>query len=106
VFKTYRAHHFHSVTHECYAVFRGRSELLLGRGPLDDDDERDGGEGRVVVGWREGDVIVLPVSFPFVCVVASEGLKGAERCWERRRGLVIVRLVPRGIMSILVYTLR
>ncbi|KAI9871325.1 MAG: hypothetical protein M1830_003032, partial [Pleopsidium flavum] len=61
VFKTYRAHHFHSVTHECYAVFNGRSELLLGRGPLDDDDDDDGGEKeRVVVGLGVGDVIVLP----------------------------------------------
>jgi uncharacterized protein YjlB len=32
VFKTYRAHHFHSVTHECYAIFKGSSRLLLGAG--------------------------------------------------------------------------
>ena len=31
VFKHYPAHHFHSVTHECYAVFNGSSRLLLGR---------------------------------------------------------------------------
>lgn len=30
VFKTYTAHHFHSVTHECYAVFRGSSKLFIG----------------------------------------------------------------------------
>lgn len=35
VFKHYPAHHFHSVTHECYAVFKGRSSLLLGVGPHD-----------------------------------------------------------------------
>ncbi|KAF2789671.1 hypothetical protein K505DRAFT_352413 [Melanomma pulvis-pyrius CBS 109.77] len=39
VFKTYRAHHFHSATHECYAVFKGSSRLLLGRGPLDSPAE-------------------------------------------------------------------
>ena len=55
VFKHYPAHHFHSVTHECYAVFGGRSKLLLGRGPLEMMEE-----GRVVVELRVGDAIVLP----------------------------------------------
>ena len=55
VFKTYRAHHFHSVTHECYAVFKGKSRLLLGRGPLDEE------EGGVEVELSRGDIIVLPV---------------------------------------------
>lgn len=76
-FKTYWRHHFHSVTHECYAVIRGQSRMLLGVGPLDceveDEDEDEGREEEegekggaerrgveVVVG--EGDVIVLPVS--------------------------------------------
>ncbi|KAI9810616.1 MAG: hypothetical protein M1827_006178 [Pycnora praestabilis] len=58
VFKTYRAHHFHSVTHECYAVFRGSSKVLLGRGPLDSL------EGGAEVDLRVGDAIVLPVSEP------------------------------------------
>ncbi len=31
VFKHYPRHQFHSVTHECYAVFKGGSRLLLGR---------------------------------------------------------------------------
>ncbi|KAF2006743.1 hypothetical protein P154DRAFT_224161 [Amniculicola lignicola CBS 123094] len=35
VFKTVRTHHFHSVTHECYAVFKGQSRLLLSRWPSD-----------------------------------------------------------------------
>ncbi|KAJ9668430.1 hypothetical protein H2201_001478 [Coniosporium apollinis] len=56
VFKTYTAHHFHSVTHECYAVFKGKSTLLLGRGPL---DQREGG---VEVELGVGDIIVLPGS--------------------------------------------
>lgn len=55
VFKTFRTHHFHSVTHECYAVFRGSSTLLLGRGPLES-------EGGVEVRLAQGDIIVLPVS--------------------------------------------
>lgn len=58
VFKTYKTHHFHSVTHECYAVFRGRSRLLLGRGPLDGDEEGNGGQ---IVELGAGDAIVLPV---------------------------------------------
>ncbi|KAI9746763.1 MAG: hypothetical protein M4579_007604, partial [Chaenotheca gracillima] len=61
VFKTFRAHHFHSVTHECYAVFRGSSRLLLGRGPLDDSEESDGDRhDRVEVVVSKGDAIVLP----------------------------------------------
>ena len=57
-FKHYPTHHFHSVTHECYAAFKGSSKMLLGRGPLDD---RDGG---VEVEMNAGDIIVLPVSHP------------------------------------------
>ncbi|ORX93203.1 hypothetical protein BCR34DRAFT_500097 [Clohesyomyces aquaticus] len=68
VFKTYRAHHFHSVTHECYAVFKGESRLLLGRGPL--DREEDG--GAVEVDLRRGDVIVLPAGVSH-CSVSSDG---------------------------------
>jgi uncharacterized protein YjlB len=55
VFKTYKAHHFHSVTHECYAVFKGKSTLLLGVGPTDE-------EKGVQVNVETGDIIVLPVS--------------------------------------------
>jgi uncharacterized protein YjlB len=55
VFKHYPAHHFHSVTHECYAVFKGHSRLLLGRGPLDPVDGEE-----VLVDLRMGDAIVLP----------------------------------------------
>jgi uncharacterized protein YjlB len=54
-FKAVTSHHFHSVTHECYGVFKGSSRLLLGRGPL--DDEKGGKEVDVGV----GDVVVLPV---------------------------------------------
>ena len=62
--KAIRTIHFHSVTHECYAVLRGASVLLLGRGPL--DPERSGGSGDedtpfgVEVEVRAGDVVVVP----------------------------------------------
>ena len=66
VFKTYRAHHFHSVTHECYAIFKGSSRLLLGRGPL--DDPNDGG---IEVDVSVGDIIVLPVREHITLIVPS-----------------------------------
>ena len=66
VFKTFKAHHFHSVTHECYAVFSGSSRLLLGRGPLDDPDA--GKE----VDLRAGDMIVLPSGVAH-CSLSSDG---------------------------------
>jgi uncharacterized protein YjlB len=55
IFRHYGAHHFHSVTHECYAVFKGCSTVLLGRGPLDPNS----GE-YAVVDLKRGDAIVLP----------------------------------------------
>lgn len=66
VFKTFTAHHYHSVTHECYAIFKGSSKLLLGRGPLDDP------EGGTEVGVKTGDVIVLPAGVAH-CSLSSEG---------------------------------
>lgn len=54
-FKTYTAHHFHSVTHECYAVFKGKTRLRLGKGPLDDENVPN-----VEVDLFTGDVIILP----------------------------------------------
>lgn len=60
IFKHYPAHHFHSVTHELYAVFKGHSHLLLGRGPLDE-------ESGVEVDLRVGDCIVLPAGVAHCC---------------------------------------
>jgi uncharacterized protein YjlB len=60
-FKTYWKHHFHSVTHECYAVVGGRSRLLLGVGPPGTGSRGEGdGQGETVELIR-GDVIILPV---------------------------------------------
>ncbi|CAG9952788.1 unnamed protein product [Clonostachys rosea f. rosea IK726] len=47
-------HHFHPNTHECYAVVKGSSELLIGVGPLDSEAEGE------VIHVESGDVIVLP----------------------------------------------
>lgn len=56
VFGHYPAHHYHSVTHECYAVFKGDTRFLLGKGPLDGED------CGVEVDLHAGDIIVQPVS--------------------------------------------
>jgi uncharacterized protein YjlB len=63
VFKHYPAHHFHSVTHELYAVFKGHSRLLLGRGPLDAAKE----DGDLELELRTGDCIVLPAGVAHCC---------------------------------------
>ncbi|CZR52618.1 uncharacterized protein PAC_02495 [Phialocephala subalpina] len=67
VFKHYPAHHFHSVTHECYAVFKGHSRLLLGRGPLDPGTEND-----LLVDLKEGDAIVLPAGVAHCSLESSD----------------------------------
>ena len=67
VFKHYPACHFHSVTHEAYAVFKGWSKIRLGRGPLDDDLDKD-----VVIDVSVGDVIVLPAGVAHCSVESSD----------------------------------
>ncbi|PMD22437.1 hypothetical protein NA56DRAFT_570371 [Hyaloscypha hepaticicola] len=67
VFKHYPAHHFHSVTHELYAVFKGHSRLLLGRGPLD----AVRGDGDLMVELGVGDCIVLPAGVAHCCLESS-----------------------------------
>ncbi|KAI9737209.1 MAG: hypothetical protein M1818_005741 [Claussenomyces sp. TS43310] len=68
IFKHYARHHFHSVTHECYAVFRGSSRLLLGRGPLD-----KAGDGDLEVILHTGDAIVLPAGVAHCSLESEEG---------------------------------
>ena len=66
-FKHYPTHHFHSVTHECYAAFQGSSRMLLGRGPLDDRD------GSVEVDVQAGDIIVLPAGVSHSNLESKDG---------------------------------
>ena len=85
VFKSFWKRHYHSVTHECYAVVGGGSELEIGgggggagKGGAGEDGEGQGRERErekgsgVVVRVEQGDVIVLPVSrfpaFPTSCL--------------------------------------
>jgi len=69
VFGHFAHHHFHSITHECYAVFRGYSRLLLGKGPLDESTEG------IEVDLKEGDAIVLPAGVAH-CSLESGGEYG------------------------------
>ncbi|TVY35040.1 Uncharacterized protein LOCC1_G006892 [Lachnellula occidentalis] len=65
IFKHYPTHHFHSVTHECYAVSSGHSKLLLGRGPHE-------AEAGLIVEVAEGDAIVLPAGVAHCCLESSD----------------------------------
>ncbi|KAH7357216.1 hypothetical protein BKA65DRAFT_222908 [Rhexocercosporidium sp. MPI-PUGE-AT-0058] len=67
VFKHVGTHHFHSVTHECYAVFKGHSRLLLGRGPLDPETEDD-----LMLELGAGDAIVLPAGVAHCSLESSD----------------------------------
>jgi uncharacterized protein YjlB len=60
--KTYPTAHFHSVSHECYAIFQGKSTFRLGRSPIDLDTNEHGERLGHDVALERGDVIVLPVS--------------------------------------------
>ena len=55
--KAFPTPHYHSITHECYAVFAGRSEVLLGKSPIDGEDVPG-----LKLELAKGDIIVLPVS--------------------------------------------
>lgn len=64
VFKAFQRHHFHSVTHEAYAVVRGSGKMLLGVGPLSAsqvDAEVPNNANGTEVALGLGDLIVLPV---------------------------------------------
>ncbi|KAJ2905769.1 hypothetical protein MKZ38_004446 [Zalerion maritima] len=60
--KTYKTAHFHSNTHECYAVLQGSSTLLLGKSPADADSDVEGNEFGMKISVSPGDVFVLPES--------------------------------------------
>lgn len=58
---TYGVAHFHSNTHECYAVIKGSSTYSLGKSPLDEDFNERGEENGMKLSVAKGDVFVLPV---------------------------------------------
>jgi uncharacterized protein YjlB len=66
--KTYPTPHFHSVSHECYAVFQGKSTFRLGKSPIDPDTNEHGERLGHDVVLERGDVIVLPVSLALVTI--------------------------------------
>jgi uncharacterized protein YjlB len=66
--KTYPTAHFHSVSHECYAIFQGKSTFRLGRSPIDADTNEHGERLGHDVVLERGDIIVLPVSPALVAI--------------------------------------
>lgn len=80
-FKHYPAHHYHSVTHECYAIFKGSSRLLLGRGPLDPADKDD-----LLIDLNIGDAIVLPAGVAHCNIESSDDYEYVglyPKVWEK-----------------------
>lgn len=75
--KTYKIAHFHTNTHECYAVLSGETLYEVGKSPIDDEFDADGKRTGFRVWLEQGDVFVLPVrNIPL--------LKGfnSSRCWR------------------------
>ena len=68
-FKHFPTHHFHSVTHECYAVIRGSTRFLFGKGPLDH------GVDGIEVNLAAGDVIVDPAGVAHCNLYSSDDLE-------------------------------
>ena len=68
-----KTHHYHSLTHECYGIFRGGggSTLHLGSGPLDET-----GMG-IEVHVSPGDVIVIPAGVAHCSI--NDSAKGEYR---------------------------
>jgi uncharacterized protein YjlB len=91
--KTYKIAHFHTNTHECYAVLSGETLYQVGKSPIDDEFDADGKKAGVRVWLAQGDVFVLPVCLLKldILIVQAENI---------RLGLAILRWSPRGIMSI------
>ncbi|PYH66894.1 cupin domain-containing protein [Aspergillus vadensis CBS 113365] len=52
--------HYHSITHEAYAVIHGTGTYRLGKSPLDPEVDANGEEVGVVFTARAGDVFVFP----------------------------------------------
>ncbi|KAI0006377.1 hypothetical protein F4779DRAFT_596625 [Xylariaceae sp. FL0662B] len=65
----YSKPHFHPNTHECYAVLKGSSTLLLGVGPLEDEDLG------TLIHVDSGDVIILPAGVSHCSKESQEGYR-------------------------------
>ena len=87
--------HYHSTTHECYGVFAGRSELLLGRSPIDDQDVAG-----VKVELRKGDVLVLPVRPDQSIMLAQANRTPLHRQEYLTRALETTRMTTSSAASI------
>jgi len=68
-FKHFPQHHFHTVTHECYAIFKGSTRYLFGKGPLDEDVKG------IEVDLHAGDVIVDPAGVAHCNLESSPDLE-------------------------------
>lgn len=62
--KTYKVPHFHTNTHECYAVLSGRTLYEVGKSPLEDEFDEARNKNGFRVWLEQGDVFVLPVRSP------------------------------------------
>ncbi|KAJ9655078.1 hypothetical protein H2201_008886 [Coniosporium apollinis] len=70
--KTYKIAHFHTNTHECYAVLSGETLYEVGKSPIDDEFDADGKRTGFRVWLEQGDVFVLPAGISH-CSVESVG---------------------------------
>jgi uncharacterized protein YjlB len=86
--KTYPTAHFHSVSHECYAVFQGKSTFRLGKSPIDADTNEHGERLGHDVVLERGDVIVLPVSSPALVAVGVQAVVRSGQDFELKFVLV------------------
>ncbi|KAK2612593.1 hypothetical protein QQS21_001365 [Conoideocrella luteorostrata] len=79
----YPTAHFHSNSHECYAIIRGKGTYVLGKSPIDNDVGGDGEKiGRDLL-VEQGDIVVLPAG-------VSHAVIAPEEDWE------VVTFYPEG----------
>ncbi|KAI1085413.1 hypothetical protein F5B20DRAFT_518260 [Whalleya microplaca] len=69
VWGAYTQQHFHPNTHECYGVLRGSSTLLLGVGPLDNEDSG------TMITVNTGDAIILPAGVSHCSKDSQDGYR-------------------------------
>ncbi|KAF4548066.1 Hypothetical protein D9617_32g091860 [Elsinoe fawcettii] len=66
VFKHYPTHHYHTVTHECYAIFKGSTRYLIGKGPLDEDIPG------IELDLAAGDLVIQPAGVAHYNISSTE----------------------------------